>query len=196
MATQYQNDLMMEDLMRQIDEEEAEEYGAQDTYEQENFKILNQEQANYFLGKYKEAEKENEAIEATAKEALDRYKMRVEGWVENATAANKHEMERLKALLESYAKSLQEEDPKKKTFKLINGSLAFRKQPPEFQYDDGALCTYLQLLGDKNFLKETVSVNKAALKKAGAVVDGKFTINGEEVPGIKVTEREPKFSIS
>ena len=72
MATQYQNDLMMEDLMRQIDEEEAEEYGAQDTYEQENFKILNQEQANYFLGKYKEAEKENEAIEATAKEALDR----------------------------------------------------------------------------------------------------------------------------
>ena len=66
MATQYQNDLMMEDLMHQIDEEEAEEYGAQDAYEQENFKILNQEQANYFLGKYKEAEKENEAIEATA----------------------------------------------------------------------------------------------------------------------------------
>ena len=186
MATQYQNDLMMEDLMHQIDEEEAEEYGAQDAYEQENFKILNQEQANYFLGKYKEAEKENEAIEATAKEALDRYKMRVEGWVENATAANKREMERLAALLESYAKSLQEEDPKKKTFKL----------QPEFHYDDVALCTYLQLLGNKDFLKETVAVNKAALKKAGAVVNGKFTINGEEVPGIKVTEREQKFSIS
>ena len=68
---------------------------------------------------------------------------------------------------------------------------------PEYQYDDKQLLAYLKSLPEKRFLKEREpTIDKAELKKAGNVVQGKFLLNGQEVPGITVTEREPKFEVT
>lgn len=188
--------LMMEDLLKTIDEEEALEVGLTDDTDPDTFHIETREQAEYFLKKYTEAKEENERIDKVAQEALNKYTAKVTNWQESKKRTNIFEMEYFSTLLREYTQS-QLKDGGQKSLKLINGKLGFRKCQPKFEYDESALTTFLQLLGDKTYLKEQApKIDKAALKKAGDIVDGKFILDGREVPGIHLTPQEDKFTIS
>lgn len=186
--------LMMADLLKTIDAEEAKDIGIDEA--NEAFEITSASQADYFTGRLKTLEEENANVEAVAKEALERYQHKVEMWKDSIIKTNNGQIEYFRGLLQAYAeKRLEGKD--KKSLKLINGTLKFRKQQPEVKYEDSTLLTYLQLLGDRRFLKEQApKVDKVELKKAGDVVDGKFLLNGQEVPGVTLVERGPKFEVA
>ena len=189
--------LMMADLLKTIDMEEAEAVGAADAEEnKEAFKITSSSQADFFTGKLKSLQEENANVEAVAKEAVERYIQKVEAWKQRIIQPNNNQIEFFKHLLQQYATE-KLEGKQSKSLKLINGTLKFRKQAPEVKYEDNTLLTYLQLLGDRRFLKEQApKIDKVELKKAGDVVDGKFLLNGQEVPGVTLVERGPKFEVA
>lgn len=54
---------------------------------------------------------------------------------------------------------------------------------------------WLKQVNASDYLKETTTINKEALKKAGAIKDDKFYINDVEVPGITLTKQDKKFVV-
>ena len=70
------SDLMMLDLLKSIDKEEMEELGV--PADTQTFQISNRVQAETFVRRVKELMEENENVETTAKEALERYTSKVE----------------------------------------------------------------------------------------------------------------------
>lgn len=84
------------------------------------------------------------------------------------------------------------------SYDLPGGKLALKAQAPEYERDDEALVPWLKGNGMTEMVKIKESANWAELKKAlkegpeGTMI----TADGEIVPGVKVIEREPKFTVS
>ena len=81
------------------------------------------------------------------------------------------------------------------SYELPGGKLVLKAQQPEYERDEEKLVAWLKKndLGGMVKVKETA--NWAELKKTlKADGDCMVTTDGEVVPGIKVIEREPKFT--
>lgn len=159
----------------------------------ERFKISSKDQANYYVRKVKELELEAAAIEDTAQKELERIKANIEAWQEKELKKLEYPRNFFVGLLQEYAQK-ELEGAKKQTLSLPNGSIGFKKQQPQYKYDDKLLTS--ALAGSKYERTETVSkISITDLKKDISVVDGKAYIEGKLIPGIEVTERNPKFEI-
>ena len=91
--------------------------------------------------------------------------------------------------------------PHKKTktqesYALKGGKLILKIQNPEYKRDDNAVIEWLKQNGGERFVKIEEKLDWAGLKESGASLDGKFfSEDGEEIPGIEVINREPKFVV-
>ena len=93
--------------------------------------------------------------------------------------------------------------PAKKTktqmsYELPGGKLILKQQAPEYDRNDEALLPWMKQNGYESLVKVKESVNWAELKKTLTETPdgtGMMTTDGEVVPGIKVEQREPKFSV-
>lgn len=86
-----------------------------------------------------------------------------------------------------------------RSYELRTGKLVLKAQQPEYERDDDALVPWLKENGMAEMIKVKETANWAELKKQlKEAPDGTAmtTIDGEVVPGIKVTQREPKFSVT
>lgn len=159
---------------------------------QARFKINSKEQANYYLRKYKEIELAESEIDETALKELERFTKNINEWKEKELSKLQYPKQFFKALLEEFAK--EQTTDAKRTLSLPNGSIGFKKQQSEYIYNDDIL---------KNFLSQTeyvhreevLKLDKKALKKDLVVVDGKAYIDGQEIPGVEVHQRDMKFDI-
>lgn len=159
----------------------------------ERFKITSKDQANYYVRKVKELELEEAEIEAMAQHQLERLQENIRLWKEKELKKLQYPKQFFIGLLETFAEE-QLQDAKKKTLSLPNGSIGFKKQRDEYHYDDKLLTEFLS--HSKYAHEETViKINKTDLKKDLSVVDGKAYLEGTLVPGIEVTEKEPKFEV-
>jgi phage host-nuclease inhibitor protein Gam len=182
----------LEGLHDYMDEEEIKELNIQDM---DTFQIKNKEQANYFIKKIMDVRSEASNINHIADTEITKTKIRVDAWREKELNKLARDEEYITNLLEIFA-AKELEGAKKKSLSLPYGSIGFRAQQPEYTYDDKTLLEFL--LGHEEyakFINYKPSTNKTDLKKTATVKDGKLYIDGIEIPGVTVTERDPKFEV-
>lgn len=178
-------DFLANDLDDSVSAAEEETIGL--SGEIDSFKIETRDQAEYFTRRLVEAQKENEAVELVAKKRLNEYTERVNAWKENKLKENSYNIERWTSWLRPWAEE-QLKDSKKKSVKLIEGTLGFRKAD-KYEYDDEKLVEYLQSSGHEELLiEQTPKVDKTALKKA-------FDFEKENVPGVTYTKLPDSFTV-
>lgn len=177
-------------LLDFIEEEESEEYG---TGENENFTISSPDQANYYIKKVKETRDEIAEVEATAKKKIEEYVDKVNRWRDSVTAPLENRERYFTNLLEVYAATTLE-GTSKKSLKLIEGTLGFKKQIPQYNYEDEVLLEFAKTSA-MDYVKTALSVDKGKLKKEATVKSGKLYIGDVEVKGVSVVAREDKFDV-
>lgn len=82
--------------------------------------------------------------------------------------------------------------------KLPGGKLILKVQNPEYEYKKNQAETieWLKQNGMSEYVKVKEELDWDSLKKVTGTVDGRIvTGDGEFIPGITVTERDPKFTI-
>lgn len=179
----------IDDLLSFVDEAEAVELDIQG----EGFSIQSMDQANYFARKLRELREERAEAEAAAKKQLDAYKERVDQWLTGVSNPLVNQETRLLNLLETFA-SEKLNGTKKKSLKLIEGTLQFRSQGDKFEYDDKALLAYAED-NLKDFVKRAPSVDKAGLKQEVKVKGGRAFYKDVEIAGITVMPQPDKFDV-
>lgn len=180
----------MEDLLNFIEKEDDTLIGDVDTH----YIIKNQDEANIYIKRYKNIVAQMNEIEKTSKEALSKYADKVNTWKESCLMPLQRKLQYYETLLQQYAEH-QLEGSNKKSLKLIEGTIGFRTPPVKFNYNDEEVLYWLKQVNASDYLKETTTINKEALKKAGAIKDDKFYINDVEVPGITLTKQDKKFVV-
>lgn len=180
----------MEDLLNFIEKEDDILIGDVDN----QYMIKNQDEANIYVRRYKNVIAQMNEIEETSKEALSKYADKVNVWKESSLAPLQRKLQYYEALLQQYTEH-QLEGSNKKSLKLIEGTIGFRTPPVKFNYNDEEVLYWLKQVNASDYLKETTTINKEALKKAGTIKDDKFYINDVEVPGITLTKQDKKFVV-
>lgn len=192
------NSSFIDDLFDYIDEQEVKELHI-DNPMAEGFSIRNEEQANYWIRKVKDLREEKEKIAQQAQSSIESYVKKVQKFVDSSYTPLDRQEEFLTRALQSFAEQERQNNPTKKSIRMIEGTLAFRHQQPEFEYDDEALLASLKA-DDKlaeNYVKEKIEYkpDKTKLKKDGDIVGDGFSVNGVLLAGITVTPRPDKFEI-
>lgn len=181
-------DFLMNDLDDTVKAAEAEAIGLSGTIDLDGgFKIETRDQAEYYTRCLAEAQRENAAVELAAKKRLQEYTERVNAWKESKLRENAGNIERWTGLLRPWAEE-QLKDSKKKSVKLVEGTLSFRKND-KYEYDDKKLIEYLEANGRDDLLVEQApKVDKTALKKA-------FDFEKETIPGVTYTLLPDTFTV-
>lgn len=180
----------MEDLLSFIEQEDDALIGNIDN----QYTIRNQDEANIYIKRYKNVIAQMNEIEETSKEALSKYTNKVNAWKESSLMPLQRKLQYYETLLQQYTEH-QLEGSNKKSLKLIEGTIGFRTPPVKFNYNDEEVLYWLKQVNASDYLKETTTINKEALKKAGTIKDDKFYINDVEVPGITLTKQDKKFVV-
>lgn len=184
----------LNDLLSFIDEEEVKELEL-DKAEEETFVIKDANQANYFAKRLNEIRAEMKKIDDAAKEQIERYTAKVTQWQEKSLSPLQYNEQFIVNLLEKYAKQ-QLDGSSKKSLKLIEGTLQFRKQQDKYDYNDEILLAALQAKPEfAKFIDYKPSIKKADLKKVGEEKNGQLFINNEAIPGIVITPQDEKFEV-
>lgn len=180
----------LDDLLEYVNEEEEQALGIQ---HDEAFVIDSVEQANYFARKLNELRAEKQQIAATAQDQIDVYVQRVDAWKNKTLAPLEYEEDRLLAMLKFFAET-QLSGSTKKSIKLVEGTLQFRKQQAAYEYNDELLLDYMQRAAAQ-YVVIKPSVDKKEFKKAITVKDGQAILDGNIVPGVTITERPEAFDL-
>lgn len=181
----------LQSLQESIDEQEIIELGLDkidDTYS-----IKDMDHANYVAKNLHTIREKMEVVNQTASNSIESHKNKVEKWQVGELTPLLSAEARLVGLLQEFAKR-QLEGSSKKSIKLVEGTLGFRKQPDKFDYDDEVLLAFLQVdLPD--YVKQKPQINKVDLKKAGEAKEGQFFVAGKVIPGIVVTPQNDSFEV-
>ena len=152
--------------------------------------VLDDLDAEYLIGRIREANRQYEKMEAWYARQLEKAKE-----VRNKTVTW------AEANLRAYFDSLE---TKKKTktqisYELPSGKLVLKHQEPKYETKDEELVPWLKQNGMTDMVKVEESAKWADLKKALLIApDGQsmITQDGEVVPGVTVTQREDKFTVT
>lgn len=136
------------------------------------------------------------------REANDQYD-RMEAWYATQLKKAMEIRDRTVAWAERGLRSYLEMVPAKRTktqmsYELPGGKLILKQQGPEYERDENALLPWMKENGYGGLVKVKESVNWSELKKElRETPDGTamMTGDGEIVPGIRVEQREPKFTV-
>ena len=181
----------IDDLLSFIDEQEVDELAI--NLEDEGFSITSPEQANYYVGRLNAVRQEMDQIKATASQAIAKYHDKVNSFLERSISPLESQEERMLILLRYFAeKRLEGSD--KRSMKLIEGTLQFRKLGDKYEYDEDKLLTSVST-NYRQYIKTKESVDKTELKKAGKVKDNLFYIGDALVDGITVTPQPDNFDV-
>lgn len=183
----------MNELLKELEEFIEHESDINESSEQ--YKINNEEEANEILRRIKYFESEIEKVNKISDSEIERYTKLINDYRNKKLLEFNNRLEHYQLLLEEYAKETLR-GKKAKTISLPFGKIGFKKQQDTFNYDEEVLLKYLKE-NSADFIKVTTkeSVEKAKLKKAGTISDGKLYLNGSAVDGITVTKNEDKFII-
>ena len=159
----------------------------------DQWKVKDESSADWALRKIKEHEDEIKRINDFAEQEVSK----IEDWAKGEVEQHKRNIDYFQGKLAEYAMNLKEEDDNFKSLKLPNGRVRFRKQQPQWKYDDKTLIQSLKRSGMTDYIKVEEKPVKNDIKKVLEVVDGK-AINpetGEVVEGIEVVERGERVEV-
>lgn len=152
--------------------------------------VLDDASAEYMLRRIREAEAQYERMEAWYAVQLEKAKkIRDEtvAWAEGN--------------LRAYFDLVPTKNTKtQRSYELPGGKLVLKDQEPEYEKtDEDAVVGWLKRTGNTGMIKTKETANWAEMKKALKVQangDAVCTEDGEVIPGMKATIREPKFTVT
>ena len=160
--------------------------------------INDNHQANYFVKLSKEVEEDMNRVKQYIQAERDRILSLLERYEDE-------ELNRLSRQKEYYDKALEDyihrelDGSNKRSIKLPYGTIAIKRQQPHYTYTDE---TIIEWAKDSypDLIKTTIpepklSINKTDLKKQGTIIGNILYIDGKEVPGVYIEQREDKFEI-
>ena len=159
--------------------------------EKEGFIIESDGKADWVLQQIQELNKKVMIKNNLADERLSQ----IENWREEEVKKLQDSIEWFETALHTYAMRLKREDKDLKTHSLPFGKLQFRSQSPKYRYNDTELVEFLIDEKYEDYIKIKKSADKKALKKKLQIKGGKAYLQGLEVRGIEVEEREESFII-
>lgn len=148
--------------------------------------IMNDLDAEEALQNIMAAEEKIEGMKAWYEHAMEQIEKQQTAVIENE-----------KARLRNYFEMVPHNKTKtQESYALPHGKLIMKAQQPEFERDDDQVIGWLEQ-GGRGFVKVKKSVDWAELKRTLKFKDGTAIDKetGEVVPGIRVIEREPIFTI-
>lgn len=161
----------------------------------DNPEQMTREEAEYFTKKYIEAANEIKEAEEVAKQYIEQQQEKVNNWLEKIKKNNQFLLDIYGGALEMYTKA-QLEETGKKSIKLIQGTLSFRKSRDKYEYDEEVLRKSLTDNHIDTFFEEVEpKIKKAELKKAATVKNNKLYINDTLIDGVTITPQEDVFSV-
>ena len=179
-----------------MEEESAKNLGINLT--EENYRINDMAQADYFIKLSKKCDEEMAQVEEFIKAEAERLLSQLEMFKQQQLEAIQKKKNYYDRALEDYARR-EFDNSGKKTIKLPNGTLNIRKQQPTYEYDDEELIKWAQIHHEelvKIVVPEPkISVDKTQLKKLITIEDGAVFVDNKKVPGVTATINDDKFSI-
>lgn len=161
----------------------------------DNPEQMTREEAEYFTKKYIEAANEIKKAEEAAKQYMEQQQEKVNNWLEKIKKNNQFLLDIYGGALEMYTKA-QLEETGKKSIKLIQGTLSFRKSRDKYEYNEDVLRKSLTDNHIDTFFEEVEpKIKKAELKKAATVKNNKLYINDTLIDGVIITPQEDVFSV-
>jgi phage host-nuclease inhibitor protein Gam len=142
----------------------------------EDFKVTDDKTADWALTKIHEAEDERDRLIALAEAQVEDLKNKIED------LKNKCENETgfLKSSLYEYFGTVKSKETKtQKTYKLLAGTLVFKKPSVKINHDDEALLNYLSENDGEDFIKIKKSIDWAEFKKTLTISDNGEVIDTE-----------------
>lgn len=134
----------------------------------EDFKVTDDKTADWALTKIHEAEDERDRLIALAESQIANLKNKIE----DLESKCENETGFLKACLMEYFGTVKSKETKtQKTYKLLSGTLVFKKPSVKINHDDEALLNYLSENDGEDFIKIKKSVDWAEFKKSLSVSD-------------------------
>lgn len=167
---------------------------APDVVEIEGFVVDDDQKAEWALAKIREHRTEAERIGAACTAEIERYEQIRQGAIDKAAKDSGY----LESLLFAYFGQVPHKATKtQETYKLPSGTLKQKSREPEYKRDEAALLKWLTEQGMAGLIETKTAPKWAELKK-GIAINGEqaiYTETGEVIPGVKVIERDPVFSV-
>ena len=158
--------------------------------------IDNPSKANYFLKLLKDLYSEIDQINSFADEEIRRATEQINEYRKERIDSLNGQVHYFETMLRDFTER-EIQGSKKRSVKLPYGTLQIKKTPAKYVYDDTLAKDFLVAnLPEFITKKETISIDKANLKKVGTLnEDGDFVVNGIVVPGVSIIEQEDGFSV-
>lgn len=138
---------------------------------EENFKIENDKTAEWALTQIQEAETERDRLIAIAEEKIKDLTDKIEELNSHCEDETKY----LRSCLAMYFETVKSKETKtQKSYKLLSGTLIFKKPSVKIVHDDEKLLEYLEENDGKDYIKIKKSVDWAEFKKTLTIEDGKI----------------------
>lgn len=161
----------------------------------DNPEEMTREEAEYFTKKYIEAANEIEKAKEAAKQYIEQQQEKVNNWLEKVNKSNEFYLSVYGDALKVYAEK-EIDKTGKKSIKLIEGTLSFRKVQDKYEYNEEELRASLQDNHIEDFFEAVEpKIKKAELKKAGTVINNKLYINDTLIEGVTITPQDKTFTI-
>ena len=177
---------MSEAIFEGWPEDEAMEIEGEEGFQE--VAVLDDASAEYMLRRIREAEEQYEKMEA---------------WYENQKAKAKAVRDRTVTWAEMNLRSYFDMVPTKnsktqRSYELPGGKMVLKEQQPKYDQQDELLVPWLKKNGMSEMVKTVETSDWAELKKhLKPGPDGTMvTEDGEIVPGVTATPREPKFTVT
>lgn len=159
-----------------------------------NFTIIDDKTADWAVKQIKDAEEERDRLIKLAEEEI----ADLEAKIEDLKTACENQTKYLKSCLGLYLETVPHKETKtQKVYKLLSGSLVFKKASQKIDHDDDKLLTYLEDSDQEEFIKVKQSVDWADFKKQLVIRDEKVVDKktGEIIDGCTVEDVPPSFNI-
>ena len=154
--------------------------------EHESFVIDTDAKAEWALAKIREARADRDRW-------VEWYQKKIREITEQ-TDFNTMNLERM--LADYFATVPHKVTKTQESYSLPGGKLILKTQNPEYKRDDKTVIEWLKQNGQTQFIKTKEELAWADLKASTAILNGKlFSEDGEEIPGVEIVEREPKFTV-
>lgn len=161
----------------------------------DNPEQMTREEAEYFTKKYIEAANEIKKAEEAAKQYMEQQQEKVNNWLEKVSKSNEFYLSVYGEALKVYAEKEMDKTGKK-SIKLIEGTLSFRKAQDKYEYNEEELRASLNNNHIEDFFEAVEpKIKKAELKKAGTVINNKLYINDTLIEGVTITPQDKTFTI-
>ncbi len=142
----------------------------------ETFKITNDKTADWAVTQIHEAEDERDRLIRLAQDQIDDLTSKIQEISEKCDNDTAY----LKSCLIEYFQTIKPKETKtQKTYKLISGTLVFKKPSVKITHNDDKLLEYLKANDGDEFIKVKESIDWAEFKKGLTVSDSGEVIDSE-----------------